>query len=176
MDSGCTGEAFLDSAFVKTHGILRTPLSHPKPLFLADGQLRDWIRETAILDLQIGAHRETISLFTTPLAEENPVILGIPWLQKPKPAVDWNTLDLKLENCGLRCLPPGAPTLAPRAMGNSPRTTEAAAHTNYRPAAVEDLEEDDRHDVALPHMAHKRAKRARQQRAKRRSASPRPLS
>lgn len=111
---------------MKTHGIPTSPLSHPKPLFLADGQLRDWIRETAILDLQIGAHRETISLFITPLAEENPVILGIPWLQKHNPAVDWNTLDLKFENCGPRCLPPGTPTLAP------PRHGKLAPHGGRR--------------------------------------------
>lgn len=78
VDSGCTGEAFLDSTFAKAHGIPNIPLPHLRPLYLADGQLRDWIRETATLELQIGPHKETITLFITPLAGENSVILGIP--------------------------------------------------------------------------------------------------
>lgn len=190
MDSGCTGEAFVDAAFVKAHEIPTTPLPHPKPLYLADGELTDWIRETATLPLRIGAHNETVTFFVTPLAAENPIILGIPWLQRHNPAVDWNTLDVRFSNCGLPCLPLGAPSLAPRAVEGAPRRIEPPVTTNYRPATVEDLEEDYPGDAAeaddgaaddnlseevdLRRAAYKKAKRARQQRARRRSDSPPP--
>lgn len=173
VDSGCTGEAFLDSTFAKTHGIPTTPLPHPRPLYLADGQLRDWIRETATLELQIGPHKETISLFITPLAEENPVILGIPWLQRHNPLVDWQTLDLRFQNYGTRCLPPGAETLAPRVPdaegGNTPTVTRPQHRgqqaieslSNYQPPSVEDSEEDDHGEVDLRHITQPKQRRRR---------------
>lgn len=120
VDSGCTGEAFLDQAFVQKHQIPTQPLRHPRPLYLADGQLRDWIKETATLDLRIGAHIETLSFFITPLAAENPVILGIPWLRKHNPHIDWLTLDVSFRNYGPVCLPTGAQTRAPQASERLP--------------------------------------------------------
>lgn len=153
----------MDQAFVADHEIPTSPLNPPRPLYLADGRLRDWIDKTVTLTLQIGAHHETLTFFVTPLAPENPVILGIPWLRKHNPAVDWTTLDVNFTNCGPRCLPPGAPALAPRA--HDPLT-------NYKPPSVEDSEEDDEQtDPADP--AHLRTlRRSRTQRRKRSISTP----
>lgn len=141
VDSGCTAKAFLDRTFVKDHGIPTTRLPTPRPLYLADGKLRDWIREYTTLDFQIDAHSETLSFFITSLAPENPVIMGIPWLAQHSPQVDWTTLDITFANCGPACFPPGAPTTAPRAPERSPQ---------YKPPSVEDgPDEDYQHDVQI---------------------------
>lgn len=165
---------------MKAHAIPTSFLPRPRSLYLADGQLRDWIREFTTLDLQIGAHTETISLFITPLAAENPVILGIPWLQQHNPHIDWITLDVSFLNCGPTCLPPGAPPLAPRAPDRggttaaTSTTTTAAPPIAHKAPSVEDgPEEDDLYDVNLYTAAWQRARRAKRQREKRRA--PRPL-
>jgi predicted aspartyl protease len=81
VDSGCTGEAFVDYAFAVRIGLPLTKLEKKRPLFLADGKLARWIEYGTRATLQIGSHSEELDFFVTTLAENHPVILGLPWLR-----------------------------------------------------------------------------------------------
>jgi hypothetical protein len=134
VDSGCTGLAFLDFKFAVRHHVPMTKMEKKKPLFLADGALSSWIEWEATVGLEIGDHHEQLRFYITTLAEDNPVILGLPWLSLHNPAVDWKRLQLTFGNdCRGHCLPAQAPTLAPRA--------NTAANTQYH-ARVEDAEDE----------------------------------
>jgi hypothetical protein len=123
VDSGCTGLAFLDFKFAVRHDVPLTRLREKKPLFLADGALSSWIEWKAEACLATGDHREQLQFYITTLAEDNPVILGLPWLSKHNPAVDWKNLSLTFgEDCRGRCLPPQATRLTAPQVSTTPKT------------------------------------------------------
>ena len=94
---------FVDFAFATRNRLPMTRLRRKKPLYLANGELSTWIEFDTMLQLWVGDHRETISLFVTTLAQDNPVILGFPWLAKHDPQIHWSTLQLDFANCGEQC-------------------------------------------------------------------------
>jgi hypothetical protein len=105
VDSGCTGEAFLDENLAIQNWLPVYELWPWKPLLLANGGLKSWIKYFMVFDLQIGHYGEWVHCYVTNLAAEHPVILSIPWLRKHNPVIDWPTLNLKFNHCGDRCLP-----------------------------------------------------------------------
>ncbi|KAK3312608.1 hypothetical protein B0H66DRAFT_595159 [Apodospora peruviana] len=50
------------------------------------------------MGVRIGHHKETLPLFVTDLAEEHPVILGLPWLNRHNPNLNWVTMGLSWNN------------------------------------------------------------------------------
>src|SRR5947209_3187954 len=82
VDLGYTGLVFLDFKFATRYRILTFRLPKRLPLFLADGVLLSWIEWATILTLRIGDHIEQLRFYITTLAEDHPIILGLPWLRK----------------------------------------------------------------------------------------------
>lgn len=139
VDSGCTGMAFVDFAFATRNRLPMTKMGRKRPLYLADGVLSSWIEFEITTELVIGDHREMITFFVTSLAQDNPVILGLPWLRKHNPRVDWANLQLEFaDHCQGRCLPQRIDTQT------TEHTTPAPQPTSRYYVTVEDtLDEDE---------------------------------
>ena len=74
----------------------------PYPLTMADGSPVDhdggWVRkELQEVNLQIGNHHETVSLDITNLKYD--IVLGMTWLQRHNPNIDWDTKELEFPKC-----------------------------------------------------------------------------
>lgn len=74
----------------------------PYPLNMADGTPVEygggWIREELrVVRLEIEGHQEQIDLDIAPIKYD--IILGIKWLQKHGPAIDWQKRTLTFSKC-----------------------------------------------------------------------------
>ena len=90
VDSGAS-TTFISRRFVQDNHVATRRLDRPIPLFNIDGTLnRDGtISEVAILGLQIGDHMEKVVFTVTDISSED-IIVGLDWLQKHNPEVDWD--------------------------------------------------------------------------------------
>jgi hypothetical protein len=89
---------------VKTNQLTTRTLFIPIPVFNVDGTPNEAGLITEVVDLvqRYKNHLER-SLFTvTSLGRQN-LILGLPWLQKHKPKINWVTGEVKMSRCSARC-------------------------------------------------------------------------
>ncbi|KAI5116176.1 hypothetical protein M0805_006871 [Coniferiporia weirii] len=89
IDSGAEGK-FIDAKFVIKHRIPTKPLTHPIHVRNVDGtpnQHRTITRFTWRL-IKIGGRSIMTTFLVTSLGKED-VILGLPWLKRHNPAIDW---------------------------------------------------------------------------------------
>jgi hypothetical protein len=97
VDSGCSGRAFISKKFV--------------------GRTADKIIEYTILPVSIGNHYEYCLFFITNLADETPIIFGLPWLKRHNPYINWAAMSLTFNSwyCLAHCCPQGlrTPSMAP---------------------------------------------------------------
>ena len=89
IDSGATA-LFLDHSFIKEHNISLTPLRQPIDLYNIDGSSNQAgkITHFACLKLTLDGFDEWTDFLATNLGGEN-IILGLPWLRKVNPHIDW---------------------------------------------------------------------------------------
>ena len=89
IDSGATA-LFLDHSFIAKHNISLTPLRQPIDLYNIDGSSNQAGRIThfARLKLTLDGFDEWTDFLATNLGGEN-VILGLPWLRKVNPHINW---------------------------------------------------------------------------------------
>ena len=89
IDSGATA-LFLDHSFIKKNQISLTPLRHPINLYNIDGSSNQagQITHFARLKLGLDGFDEWTDFLATNLGGEN-AILGLPWLRKVNPRIDW---------------------------------------------------------------------------------------
>ena len=96
VDSGATA-LFINKRFVKQNNMKMHPLRNPIVLYNIDGSinkagsLTDFVR----LTLTIGSHTDTHDFLVTDLGPEN-LILGLPWLKKVNPVIDWESGEMEL--------------------------------------------------------------------------------
>ena len=95
LDSGCTGTV-IDKKFAKEKDLLIHKLPIPIPVYNADGTFNDGgsISEFALLELQIGEHKEQIAMALSNLSTHD-IFLGHDWLKKHNPKIDWQTQEVK---------------------------------------------------------------------------------
>ena len=95
LDSGCTGTV-IDKEFAKQKDLPIHKLPIPIPVYNADGTFNDGgsIFEFALLELQIGEHKEQIAMALSNLSTHN-IFLGHDWLKKHNPKIDWRTQEMK---------------------------------------------------------------------------------
>ncbi|CAJ2511912.1 Uu.00g075370.m01.CDS01 [Anthostomella pinea] len=55
------------------------------------GKRRNNVTEFVAVTMEVDGHLETLLCFLTELGNENPLILGFPWLQTHNPSIDWQT-------------------------------------------------------------------------------------
>jgi hypothetical protein len=103
IDSGATGR-FIDQGYVKTNQLTARTLSTPIPVFNVDGTPNEARSITEVVDLilRYKNHLERSLFAVTGLGRQN-LILGLPWLQKHNPEIDWVTGEVKMSRCSARC-------------------------------------------------------------------------
>ncbi|KAH6588897.1 hypothetical protein BASA50_010431 [Batrachochytrium salamandrivorans] len=107
LDSG-SDESLMDESLASQYCLPLVPLDTPIALFLADGQPATSPHvnfQTQLLKLQTQEHIEVMNLYVSKLA--HPIILGLDWLVRHNPLVDWETQSLTFLSsyCSTHCLP-----------------------------------------------------------------------
>jgi hypothetical protein len=100
IDSG----RFIDRGYVKTNQLTTQTLSTPIPVFNVDGTPNEAGSITEVVDLilRYKNHLERFLFAVASLGRQN-LILGLPWLQKHNPEIDWVTSEVKMSRCSARC-------------------------------------------------------------------------
>src|ERR1700761_8094244 len=106
IDSGAT-EDFIDQEVCNKHGIKMIKAKNPREIYLADGKpsaMRPVIHMTKV-PMDISSHRE-LATFQVANLQNQEVILGMPWLRKHNPTIDWNDKKITFndERCTTWCL------------------------------------------------------------------------
>lgn len=103
IDSGATGN-FIDPKEVIRHGIRTEVKKQGYQLVLADGKVAEYrhgeidtetVRSKMVTD---GTHMEMIRLDVFPLGRHQ-VILGMPWIRKHNPTIDWKNGTITFNRC-----------------------------------------------------------------------------
>jgi hypothetical protein len=99
VDDGCSGFALIDSSLVSAHNISTVLLFTPYLISSYDRVVRGHItHKTSPLVLKIGSHLEKLSFLVTNLPSNTPLILGLPWMRKHNPLVNWRTLTFTFQD------------------------------------------------------------------------------
>lgn len=103
VDSGATN-TFISRRFIRENRVTTRKLKHPILLFNIDGtENRDGsITELALLQMKIGDHMEKVAFSVTDIGPED-LIIGLDWLWKHNPDINWDTGLLKLSRCTDHC-------------------------------------------------------------------------
>src|ERR1700761_6446826 len=106
IDSGAT-EDFIDQEVCSKHGIKMIKAKNPREIYLADGKPSAMgpVTHTTKVPMDISSHREVAILQVANL-QNHEVILGMPWLRKHNPTIDWNDKKITFndERCTTWCL------------------------------------------------------------------------
>jgi hypothetical protein len=99
LDCGASSE-FMDSEFVKLHDILLIKLRKPWITRNTDGTLNEQgvVTHKAVINLGINRKEEPTSFFIAGLGKDN-VILGLTWLRKHNPIINWKEGMLRDRPC-----------------------------------------------------------------------------
>src|SRR5271167_3549998 len=109
IDSGCS-ENVIDSRFASLFDPLAlTRKTHPLRLTMADGESSTggMVTHELMASISIGPHQESLSFDITKL-QSYPVMLGIPWLKKHDPWIQWSQHRITfnshfcLEHCNIK--------------------------------------------------------------------------
>jgi len=108
LDSGASA-CFIDEEFTKRHKIPLVKKPTPVHVEAIDGRALssgDVTHETKPLEVLFEGHRSTI-IFNVIKTPSNPLIVGLSWLEKYNPVVDWKSqsLSFSLETSVIRSSP-----------------------------------------------------------------------
>jgi hypothetical protein len=99
IDSGATGN-FVNQEFVKKYNLVTSPLSEELSLNVVDGRpiASGKISKKVVSKLFIkNCHLENVSFFISAIGPFS-VILGLPWLEKHDPSIQWEKRDLTFDS------------------------------------------------------------------------------
>ncbi len=99
LDSGASA-CFMDKDFAKKHSLPLVAKKTPVHVEVIDGRpliSGDVTEETKPLDAFVENHQSTI-IFNVIQSPSNPVVLGLSWLDRYNPSIDWNTRKLKFQS------------------------------------------------------------------------------
>ena len=106
IDSGALS-CFISKEIVKNHKLFTYKLSKPKKLNVIDGReiLSGRVEEGCDLEFIINGHKEILSCYVVELGHHH-IILGMSWLQKHSPLIDWKkeTVSFTSPYCQKECL------------------------------------------------------------------------
>src|ERR1700712_3710412 len=90
IDSGAT-EDFIDKEICNKHGIKMIKAKKPREIYLADGESSAMgpVTHMTKVPMDVSSHRELATCQVANL-QNHEVILGMPWLRKHNPTIDWN--------------------------------------------------------------------------------------
>lgn len=95
IDSGCAPLGFVDTAFAQSCSFTLVPLAKTRTLRLADGTVGGVVSHEVVISHQVGGIDETLRLYVWPLDGPD-MILGLPWLRRHNPPIDWTAGTLLL--------------------------------------------------------------------------------
>jgi transposase InsO family protein len=103
LDCGASG-LFISQKYVEENRIPTRKLSRAIPVLNVDGTPNDAgaITEVADLILRYESHAERTTFAVTALGRQD-MILGLPWLRRHNPEVDWKTGRVRMTRCDDRC-------------------------------------------------------------------------
>ena len=123
VDSGASG-IFISAKLVEKSGLTTRKKADSYELSVVDGSQLDRVdKETQPLPVAIQQHHETITFDIVTMAGHD-VVLGMPWLKKHNPNIDWETRGMKFERCG--CVTTTKPTHRQRSMVDEKQHRAAA--------------------------------------------------
>jgi hypothetical protein len=93
IDSGSSSD-FINTAFVQRHRLHTVPLTPSKIIYLADGSTHRTTEQLQRVPLYIRNTTYTVDLNTLPLRQYD-IILGMSWLSRHNPSIDWTTRTLR---------------------------------------------------------------------------------
>ena len=90
IDSGAT-EDFINPEVCNKHGIKTTKATNPREIYLADGKpsAMGLVTHMTKVPMDISSHRE-LATFQVANLQKHEVILGMLWLRKHNPTIDWH--------------------------------------------------------------------------------------
>jgi hypothetical protein len=103
IDSGASG-LFIHWNFVRKHRIPTKAYAKPKIVRNVDnstnilGKITNYVETT----LKVGDHEEQAKFSVTDIGEDD-LILGLPWLRKHNPALNWRNGHMLFQDCPLSC-------------------------------------------------------------------------
>ena len=132
LDSGAS-TIFINSAFVKKNNVTLMQLDEPILLRNADGSQNaiGLITHEARLSMTIGDHREEIIASVANTGEDD-LILGIDWLRRHNPEIDWKKGLIQFSRCPSWCQGGSEQRKAPQ-LRRGHRAKAAAAKTELEP-------------------------------------------
>ena len=106
IDSGATDD-FIDRDFCITNQLPLEKMKKPREIFVVDGKSSSagLITHTTTVPMDVGAHREMVA-FQVANLKKHEAILGMPWLRKHNPRIDWTnaTITFDSNRCTSTCL------------------------------------------------------------------------
>jgi len=137
IDSGATA-MFIDQEFCNVHHLPLQKKVKPQSVYVVDGEpIRSGpITHECQIPVSIGKHHETVTFQVTTLGQ-HPMILGLPWLKKHNPEIEWSTHQVmfKSQYCQEQCLEESPIVKAPReesAIQQFVRTMPVTPHQEQR--------------------------------------------
>jgi hypothetical protein len=95
MDSGTSAQGFINHSLVQNLRIPIYKISYTRTLMLAnDCAAAEKITDYVVLLMQIGNYYENALFFVIKLFQKTPVILGLQWLYRHNPSIDFRNNSL----------------------------------------------------------------------------------
>ena len=103
LDSGATG-LVMSEEFARKHKFKKTKLERPIYVRNMDGMLNyaGPIMDTVEVEIFFKGHKERTSIDVI-RGQKWSVILGMPWLRRHNPEIDWKTREVKITRCPDEC-------------------------------------------------------------------------
>lgn len=101
LDSGATG-SHVSESFVKKHSLPRHTLPTPIPIKTVDGRplASGFMSQELVTGLHVKDHYELAKLGI--VSSQYPIILGLDWLTRHNPNIDWKSGTMKLHCCNIK--------------------------------------------------------------------------
>lgn len=139
IDSGAS-TMFIDSKWARNHGILRIRKEVPQPILaINDTVVRGGTHKTVPLGVTVGPNSSSWSMEIADIPRY-PVILGIEWLRRTNPDINWQGDYLKFRDCETIVQ---SPVVAVRDFTNAIHLSEIHVPTEYLPFAKLFKEQND---------------------------------
>jgi hypothetical protein len=143
LDSGASG-LFMDPTWVSSNQVATRTLEYPIPVYNVDGtpNAAGDITEVATVVLRYKDHSERAYFAVTQLGKKN-IILGITWLRKHNPEIDWVKEEVSMTRCPPEC---NTCRLETKRQNRTQRATNAqirACRSGGFPVLIEEVEDED---------------------------------
>lgn len=97
VDSGCSPLGFIDLSYAQRNNLPLIKAPRPRVLRLADGTIAGSVSQCCIVQHTLASFTEELLLYVWPLDGAD-VILGLPWLRRHNPTIDWRHGTLRIGN------------------------------------------------------------------------------